>query len=165
MNRINRVLLSATMVGGLCGGVGLVQAGSSLGGQPVQRLDDEHWKFRHMHLALAALHEARKELDDAEDIFHGRKQDAIDHVERAIKEVTDGLHEQNDDAAVSDALPSASRLDDDRFPHVRRAMERLKDAKRELEAAEPVFGGHRDEAISRVDKALKQLEDGIHDAG
>ena len=166
MNRLNRVLLSAVMAGGLCGGTGFVLAGSSRadssgGGQPVQRLDDEHWKFVHMHHALASLQEARKELDDAEDIFHGHKQDAIDHVEAAIKEVRDGLHEQNDDAALPAALPSAGRLDDERFPHVRRAMERLKDAKRELEAAEPIFAGHRDEAVRRVYKALKQLEDGI----
>ena len=161
MNRINRMLLSAAVAGGLCGGIGFVQAGSPMGGQSVQRLDDEHGKYVHMHHALASLQEARKELDDAEDIFHGHKQDAIDHVEAAIKEGRDGLHEQHDDAVLPGALPPAGRLDDDRYPHVRRAMERLKDAKRELEAADPVFSGHRDEAIKGIDKALRQLEDGV----
>jgi hypothetical protein len=33
-----------------------------------------------------------------------------------------------------------------------------------LEAADQIFAGHRDEAISHVDKAIRQIEDGLHDA-
>jgi len=168
MNRINRSVLAAIVAGGLCGGVGFVQAGSSTGDvyPGVQRLDDEHWHYPHMHHALASLHEARKELDDAEDIFKGHRDEAIDDVERAIKAVQDGLHEQHDEeAAIPAGSPSARNLDDDHFPHLHRALERLKDAKQELESAEPIFGGHRDEAVSRTERAMKQIEDAIRDAG
>ena len=170
MNRFNRSLLTVAVAGGLCGGITFVQIGSakaeSASGLPsAQRLEDEHWKYPHMHHAMESLREARKELDLSEDVFHGHKQDAIDHVEAAIKTIQKGLKEQSDEAALPATLPPARNLDDDHYPHVRHALERLKDAKTELEAADHIFAGHRDEAISHTDKAIKQLEDALHDAG
>jgi hypothetical protein len=164
MKALKQSLLTAAIVGGLCGGVGLVRAGASSSAQGVQNLDDDHWKFPHMHHAMASLREARKDMDDAEDIFKGHKQDAIDHVDGAIHAVEAGLKEHDDEAALPAALPSACNLDDEKFPHMRHALDRLKNAKEELEAAEPIFAGHRDEAIEHTDKAIKQIEDGIHDA-
>jgi chromosome segregation ATPase len=117
-----------------------------------------------MHHAMASLRDAREELRQAEDVFKGHRQDAIDHVEAAIKAIQDGLEEQHDgEAALPAGLPSVANLDE-RYPHMHHALERLKDAKGELENAEAIFGGHRDEAISRTDKAIKQVEDGIHEA-
>jgi chromosome segregation ATPase len=178
MNRLNRSLLAVALSGGFCGGIGLVQAGplngsqigyqnaSQNGSQPARPLaDEEHWKYKHMHHAMASLREARKELDLAEDVFHGHKQDAIDHVEAAIKTIEAGLKEQKDETAAPAALPAPTKLEEERFPHVKHAIDRLKDAKTELEASEPIFAGHRDEAISHTDKAIKQLEDAVHDAG
>jgi hypothetical protein len=165
MNRMNRSLLAAIVAGGLCGGVGFVQAGSSTGGvyPGVQKLDDEHWHYPHMHHALVNLREARKELEQSEDVFRGHKDEAIDHVDKAIHAIQDGLHEQHDEEA---ALPAASwsavNLDDDHFPHMHLALERLKDAKHELEASESIFAGHRDEAISHTERAMKQIEDALH---
>jgi hypothetical protein len=165
MNRFNRSVLAAAVVGGLCGGIGLAQAASSSNVPTAQRLDDEHWKYPHMHHAMASLREARKDLDSAEDIFRGHRQDAIDHVEAAIKTIQEGLKEQRDEeATVPTVAPSVSNLADPSYPHMRHALERLKDAKAELEAAEHIFAGHRDEAISHTDKAIKQIEDGLHDA-
>jgi hypothetical protein len=172
MDRIKRSFLSAAIAGGLCGvfggSVALAQAGVSAStpgnAQGVQKLDEDHWKFKHMHHAMQSLMEARKELDLADDIFKGHKQDAIDHVDAAIKAIKVGLKEQNDEAALPAQLPSAARLDDEKFPHIRHALERLKDAKTELESADKIFGGHRDEAISHTDKAIKQIEDGLHEA-
>jgi hypothetical protein len=165
MNRFNRSIVTAAVAGGLCGGIGLVQAGSSINVPAFQRLDDEHWKYPHMHHAMASLRDARKDLDVAEDIFKGHKQDAIDHVEAAIKTIQVGLKEQHDEeAALPSAVSSARNLGDDSYPHMRHALDRLKDAKTELEAADHIFAGHRDEAISHVDKAIKQIEDGLHDA-
>jgi hypothetical protein len=165
MKRMNRSLMTALIAGGLCGGMGLAQAGSVFNATGVQRLDDEHWKHPHMHHALESLREARKDLDDAEDIFHGHKQDAVDHVDAAIKAAQLGLKEQNDETVLPDAMPPASKLADPSYPHLRHALERLKDAKTELESADKVFGGRRDEAISHTDRAIKQIEDGLHDAG
>jgi hypothetical protein len=167
MDRIKRSVLAAAVAGALCGGVGMVHAIASTASQGVQKLDDDHWKFPHMHHAMAMLREARKDMDEAEDIFHGHKQDAIDHVDKAIAEIKIGLHEQHDEelAAIPTALPAASKLEDDHFPRVHAALERMKHAKEELEGADTIFAGHRDEAIRHTEKAIKQLEDGLHDAG
>jgi len=164
MNRFNHSMITLAVAGGLCGGIGFVQAGLPSDVPGAQRLE-EHYKYPHMHHAMASLREARKELDMAEDVFKGHRQDAIDHVEQAIRTIEVGLKEQHDEEAT---LPSASRsagnLDEEHFPHMRHALERLKDAKTELEAADHIFAGHRDEAISFTDKAIKQIEDGLHDA-
>jgi hypothetical protein len=175
MNQSKQVVLAVVMSGSFFAGTAFLRANPTVlaaatpgasAGTSAQRLDDsDHWKFKHMHRALQALHDARKELDDAEDIFHGHKQDAIDHVEKAIHEVEMGLHEQNDEAAVPSLQSSAAQLDDDHFPHVRRALEHLKNAKEELGQAEEIFRGHRDEAISHTEKAMHQLEDGLRVAG
>ena len=116
MDRFNRNLLVAVVAGGLCGGAGDAQAGFSGGAPLAQRLDEGHWKHIHMHNALTALREARHELETAEDVFKGHRDEAIDHVDHAIKEIQAGLHEQNDEAATPADLPSAQRLE--RFPHM-----------------------------------------------
>jgi hypothetical protein len=162
MNRLNRNILAAVVAGGLCGGVGYAQAGFSGSAQSAQRLDEGHWKHVHMHNALTALREARHELETAEDVFRGHRDEAIDHVDHAIKEIQVGLHEQNDEAATPADLPSAERLE--RFPHMHHALERLQGARTELDAADKIFGGHRDAAIDHTDRAIKQLQDGIQDA-
>ncbi len=66
MKHLNRSLMAALLAGGLCGGIGLARAGSIFSAPPAQRLDEEHWKHPHMHHALDALKEARKDMDDAE---------------------------------------------------------------------------------------------------
>ena len=43
-------------------------------------------------------------------------------------------------------------------PHIRAAIQELREAKRELETAAHDFGGHRKEAVEAVDNALKQLQ-------
>jgi hypothetical protein len=162
MNRINRNALALVVAGGLCGGVGFVQAGPCAGLQAAQRLDEGHWKHVHMHNAMASLQEARHELESAEDVFRGHRDEAIEHVDHAIKEIREGLHEQHDEAALPADLPAPRRLE--RFPHMHRAMEKLQDALTELNAADKIFGGHREEAIDHTGKAIAQLQDGIHDA-
>jgi hypothetical protein len=163
MNWINRSALALAVGASLCAGGPLTAAVTDVP-RPA-RLDADHWKFKHMHEALAALHEAHKDLEDADDIFHGHKQDALDHIDAAMHAIHDGLKEQSDDEAVLPSVAHPASPLEDHFPHVRHAQERLKEAKRLLEAAEPVFAGHRDEAISHVDKALRQLDDALHDAG
>ena len=120
MNRFNRTLLAATVVGGLSGGVAWVQGGSVIN-PPAQQLDG-HWKHPHMHTALASLHEARHELESSEDIFKGHRQEALDHVDRAIEQIHAGLKEQGDDEAATPAdLPAPGKLED--YPHMHHALE------------------------------------------
>jgi ribosome recycling factor len=61
-------------------------------------------------------------------------------------------------AATSPAYPSVRQLDDDQYPHMRRALHDLHAARDSLQEAEPRFKGHRDKAIEHVDQAIQQCE-------
>jgi hypothetical protein len=171
MNLKTRSLLAFAIAGGLVA----VPLGNSMAALPVgaaaqdRRLDDDehhhdddhHHRFEHMHKALVSLREGRKQLEDAEDVFKGHREEALDHVDHAIKQVEDGLREQGekiDDVAVT---PAKTPLDDERFPHLRRALDRLHDAREQLQAAEDVFKGHRDEALEQTNKAIQQIEEAM----
>ena len=43
-------------------------------------------------------------------------------------------------------------------PHIRGAIQELREAKQELQTAAHDFGGHRVEAVEAVDNAIKQLQ-------
>ncbi|MGD0541954.1 MAG: hypothetical protein ABSB33_10585 [Tepidisphaeraceae bacterium] len=58
-------------------------------------------------------------------------------------------------------LPSVQQLDDDRYPHMRRALHDLRAARESLQDAEPRFHGHRDKAIEHVDQAIQQCLDAL----
>jgi len=66
------------------------------------------------------------------------------------------VHAAGSNAAT--AGPSVQKLDDDQYPHMRRALSDLRHARESLLAAEPHFKGHRDKAIEHVDKAIEQCE-------
>ena len=46
-------------------------------------------------------------------------------------------------------------------PHMRAALERLREAREQLEKAEPNKGGHREKAIELIDRAMEQVKAGI----
>jgi hypothetical protein len=46
-------------------------------------------------------------------------------------------------------------------PHMRAAIEHLREAREQLEKAEPNKGGHRERAIKLVDRAIEQVRAGI----
>ncbi|MBF0506009.1 MAG: hypothetical protein HQL09_04150 [Nitrospirae bacterium] len=46
-------------------------------------------------------------------------------------------------------------------PHMRAALERLKEAKEQLEKAAPNKGGHREKAIELINHAIEQVKKGI----
>jgi len=45
----------------------------------------------------------------------------------------------------------------EQHPHIRAAIQELREAKQELQTAAHDFGGHRKEALESVDNAIKQL--------
>jgi hypothetical protein len=128
----------------------------------VQRLDDDYPHYPHMHHALDRLREARQELENAEDIFRGHKEEALDHVDRAIDQVKTGLQEQGEKTDAIIALAPRS-LDDDHYPHLHHALDALNHAHDELQGAEDIFKGHREAALDQVDKAIHQIEDALRD--
>ena len=58
-------------------------------------------------------------------------------------------------ATVSAKSPAEKK---ERHPHIHRAIEELREARRELKEADHDFGGHRKEALEAVDVAIRQLE-------
>jgi hypothetical protein len=50
------------------------------------------------------------------------------------------------------------RTGNERHPHIRKAINDLKQARTELKEAAHDFGGHRQQALDAVDNASKQLE-------
>lgn len=61
----------------------------------------------------------------------------------------------------------ASLLDDEqgKFPHMHRALARLREGREELVNAEPIFEGHRVEAIGKVDAAINEVKTGLTEQG
>lgn len=49
----------------------------------------------------------------------------------------------------------------EQHPHIRAAIQELREARRELETAAHDFGGHRKEAIEAIDNAIRQLQQAL----
>lgn len=160
MNRMNRSLLALTVAGGVCCGMGMVRADWINSGQAVRGLD-EHYKYPHMHAALDKLKEAQQELGQSEDVFKDQKDEAMKHVDAAIDEIKDGLKEQNDESSRPGSVSAPSQLDD--YPHLHHALKLLREARDELKSADPVFHHHRDNALEHTQKAIKQLDNVLHE--
>ena len=64
--------------------------------------------------------------------------------------------------AAGPATPSARQLDDDNYPHMRKALHDLHAARDSLSNAEPIFKGHRDKALDHVDQAIQQCTDALN---
>jgi hypothetical protein len=64
--------------------------------------------------------------------------------------------------ASGSGTPSVQKLDDDNYPHMRKALHDLHQARESLNDAEPIFKGHRDKAIDHVDQAIHQCEDALN---
>jgi hypothetical protein len=60
--------------------------------------------------------------------------------------------------AVQPVPKAGARKNNERHPHIRRALHELREAKKDLKTADHDFGGHRVEAIGAIDVAIKQLE-------
>jgi ElaB/YqjD/DUF883 family membrane-anchored ribosome-binding protein len=159
-----RSLLALAVAGGLIAvpmNMGVATASPSI---ISIRLDDEHYEhFEHMHRALNRLREARDELSSAEDIFKGHREEALDHVNHAIHEVEDGLREQGENIDKTVLSPSTIKLDDDeKYPHLRHALNKLHEAREQLDQADAIFHDHRQKAIDETDHAIHQIDDAIN---
>lgn len=67
--------------------------------------------------------------------------------------------------ATPNALPTASAepaadpaTPEEHHPHIRAALQELREARHELKEAAHDFGGHRAEALEATDNAIRQLE-------
>jgi hypothetical protein len=62
------------------------------------------------------------------------------------------------EAAGPKQTAAAATAKNEKHPHIRKAIQELKAAKKELEKADHDFGGHRVAAIAAADSAIEQLQ-------
>lgn len=160
MKRFNRSILAVCVAGGLCAGAGIAAPVISNNTPSVRPLE-EHWKHPEMHRAMESLREARDELKSADDGLKGHRDKAVEEVNHAMRQIEEGLKEQRDEASLPAELPRVQTLS--KHPHIDRGMEALQKARSGLKAASKIFGGHREEAMTHVDNAIKHIEVGLHE--
>jgi hypothetical protein len=59
---------------------------------------------------------------------------------------------------LTPAVAKADEKEKERHPHIHKALEELREARKDLKEADHDFGGHRAEAVEAIDVAIKQLE-------
>ena len=105
-----------------------------------------------MQSARADLQAARAQLRGATNDKGGHRAKALEHVEAALAEVNAGIRFDR-------------RHDDEAFapdqPHMEAALDKLRSARSNLEAATEDKGGHRVKALEHVNKAIDEVQKGI----
>lgn len=113
-----------------------------------------------MQAARTNLQQARGQLQGALRNKGGHRARAIELINSAISEINAGMsfdRHNNHSPFATPAIPKDQ-------PHMQRALELLRDAKSNLEAATSDKGGHRVKAIGYVNSAIDEVKKGI-DAG
>ncbi len=125
----------------------VVLAGISIGATPDQP---------NMQAARTNLLQARSALQRAARNKGGHRANAIGLVNSAISEVDLGIQY---DRRNNHAQKAASAVVDQ--PNMQQALDRLKDARNDLEKATADKGGHRAKAIDFVKRAIEEVKAGI----
>jgi len=114
-----------------------------------------------MQAARVSLQQARAQLQSALRNKGGHRAAAIGYINSAISEINEGIRfdrRHNHHALFALLINSPDQ------PHMQRALDLLRDAKANLEAATSDKGGHRVKAIGYVNNAIDEVKKGI-DAG
>ena len=116
----------------------------------------------YMETARTDLQQAKAALQRAEHNKGGHRAAAIGYINSALAEVDRGIaydrRHHHAQLTSRDSLPS---LVADDQPYMKSALDRLQDAKTNLEAANADKGGHRVKALDYVDKAIDEVNKGI----
>ena len=113
-----------------------------------------------MQAARVNLQQARAQLQQALRNKGGHRAQAITYINSAISEINQGVRfdRRNNHALFAMLATSPDQ------PHMQRALDLLRDARSNLEAATSDKGGHRVRAIAFVNSAIDEVKKGI-DAG
>jgi hypothetical protein len=139
-----RALTGACLVVGLVlASVGYVQAGG---------------KTRHprIQIALYEMRQARTELETGAKIFGGHRVKALKALNGAIGEIVAGLEAIGENTRGMEP-PEGPYRNYKTYPHIRHAMQALREARDVLQDATRKFGGHRVAALREVETALEEL--------
>lgn len=93
MSLSKKSALALALMSGLAGAtvMGVVRSAGAV--SPAIGAQNEDENYPHMRKAMHELHEARDSLVAAEDIFKGRREEAIKHTDEAIHECEQALAE------------------------------------------------------------------------
>jgi hypothetical protein len=105
-----------------------------------------------MQAARTDLQKARAELRNATTDKGGHRQRALGYIDSALSEIAAGIRfdRRHDDEAF---LPDQPRME--------AALDQLRSARSNLDAASSDKGGHREKAIDYVNKAIDEVKKGI----
>jgi hypothetical protein len=120
----------------------------------------------YMRAARTDLQQARAQLQAALANKGGHRVKAIEHVNRAIGYVDQGMafdrrHQHHAQRLLGEVFNTSATLDQ---PHMQAALDHLRQAKSNLENASSDKGGYRKRAIDEVNDAIDETKKGI-DAG
>ena len=90
MKRFTARVLALTLTGGLLlAGVGLLPLGGDaiVPAAQAQEKKEKRERHPHIHAAIRELREARKELKEADHDFGGHRVEAIEEIDKAIKQL------------------------------------------------------------------------------
>ncbi|HXL79741.1 MAG TPA: hypothetical protein VN951_02605 [Pyrinomonadaceae bacterium] len=110
-----------------------------------------------MQAARTNLQQARAQLQSALRNKGSHRAQAIGYINSAISEINEGIRfdRRNNHALFALLPPSPDQ------PHMQRALDLLRDAKANLEAATSDKGGHRVKAIGYVNNGIDEVKKGI----
>jgi flagellin-like hook-associated protein FlgL len=119
----------------------------------------------YMRAARTDLQQARAQLQAAISNKGGHRVKAIEHVNRAIVLVNQGIaFDRRHNHAQSDLGQVFALVTVPDQPHMQAALDHLRQAKTNLERASSDKGGYRNRAIDAVNDAIDETKKGI-DAG
>jgi multidrug resistance efflux pump len=115
-----------------------------------------------MKAARTDLQQARAQLQEAALNKGGHRVKAIEHVNRAIALVNQGIafdrRHNHAQSALGEVFNTITAPDQ---PHMQAALDHLRQAKTNLERASSDKGGYRKKAIDEVNDAIDETKKGI----
>ena len=112
-----------------------------------------------MSAARADLNQARAQLQAAMANKGGHRVRAIEYINSAIAEINAGVRFDRRNNHTNGGMNEVTDQ-----PHMERALELLREARNNLQAAAADKGGHRMKALGYVNSAIDEVKKGI-DAG
>ena len=124
----------------------IILSGLSFGATPDQP---------YMQAARTNLLQARAALQRAARNKGGHRANAIGYINSAVTEVDQGIAYDRRNNHTANSGPAGDQ------PNMEEALDRLKEAKNNLEKASADKGGHRVKAIEYVNRAMDEVKAGI----
>jgi hypothetical protein len=118
----------------------------------------------HMHKALKHLDAAVHALEAADDDKKGHRKAAIEDAKAAFDAVKAGIEAAKANGGGSEPEGKAGKDPKEKVEgqtHMKVAHNQLEDAKKELQERKEDKGGYGAKAIDSIDKALKEVQEGI----